>query len=195
VVRSPGTVNKSLIVGAAVARVVTEALAPAVLVVVLLMVVGGWWGVLAALFSAVIPFAYILLGVRRGRLTDHHIALREQRHIPLAFGVASVLVGLLLLWVLRAPRDLLALVVAGAVGLGVCAAVTGWWKMSIHTAVAAGTAVILALVLGPVWWASTAVVALIGWARVRLSAHTVGQVLAGAAIGAAIAGTVFPVLR
>lgn len=161
----------------------------------LLVVVGGRWGLLAALFSAVIPFGYIVLGVRRGRLTDHHIHLREQRRIPLAFGVASVLAGLVLLLVLAAPRALIALVVAGAVGLGVCAAVTHWWKMSIHTAVAAGTCVILALHLGPAWLTTAAVVALVGWSRVRLGAHTVAQVLVGALIGALVAGTVFPLLR
>jgi membrane-associated phospholipid phosphatase len=169
--------------------------APAVLIAVLLVAVGRWWGVVAALFCSVIPFGYIVLGVLRGRLTDHHIDLREQRRIPLAFGIASVLTGLALLAAFRAPRDLVALVAAGAVGLAVCAAVSQWWKMSIHTAVAAGTVVILVLVYGPRWWTSLLVLTAIGWSRVRLGAHTVAQVLVGAVVGATIAASVFTALR
>ena len=187
------------------ARVLTEALAPAVLVATLLVLVGWhagvavgagrWWGLPAALFCAIIPFAYIVRGVRRGRLTDHHIAIREQRRVPLVFGVLSVLAGLVVMVVFHAPRELTALVVAGAVGLIVCAAVTHWWKLSIHTAVASGTATTLVLVYGWGWVLAGTAVALIGWARVRLRAHTPAQVLVGAAIGAAIAATVFPALR
>jgi membrane-associated phospholipid phosphatase len=54
---------------------------------------------------------------------------------------------------------------------------------------------ILLLVYGPVWSSSLPVLAAIGWSRVRLGAHSVAQVLVGAAVGALIAGTVFPSLR
>lgn len=187
------------------ARIATEIFAPAVLIAAQLVAVGvhageragagRWWGLVAALFAAVIPFAYIVRGVRRGRLTDHHIVRREQRHLPLGVGVASVTTGLVVLLVAGAPRELVALVVAGAVGLAVCAAVTRWWKLSIHTAVAAGTVVVLTTVYGPWLLCTLPLVPAIGWARVRLGVHTVGQVLGGAAVGAATATGVFPPLR
>ena len=53
-----------------------------------------------------------------------------------------------MLLLLDAQRELLAAVAAGGVGLVVAAAVNHWWKMSIHTAVAAGALVILMLVYG-----------------------------------------------
>ena len=187
------------------ARVVTEVFGPAILVTGLLLVVGWqagtqpgvsrWWGLPAAVFAAGIPMAYVLHGVRRGRLTDHHIPEREHRRGPLLFGLASVLVGLSALVPLGAPRILLALLTAGTTGLFVFAAVTAFWKMSIHAGVAAGTVVVLIAVYGP--WALTAapLVPLIGWSRLRLSAHTPAQVVAGTLVGALIAGTVFPLLR
>ena len=103
--------------------------------------------------------------------------------------------GTALLVALDAPRDVIALLLAGAAGLVVFVVVTHWWKMSIHTGVAGGTVAVLTAVYGP--WALTAtpLVPLVGWARVRLSAHTVPQVLVGAAVGTLIAGTVFPWLR
>jgi hypothetical protein len=72
---------------------VTEVLAPAPLAAALLLAVAGrsyrpWpgvvaWGLVAALSGSVLPMLFVLRGVRRGRLTDHHLRLREQRALPL----------------------------------------------------------------------------------------------------------------
>jgi hypothetical protein len=182
-----------------VARLFTEVFSPGVLVAVLLVVVGrhagGWWGVPAAFFAAGIPMAYVLRGVRRGELTDHHIPEREHRRGPLLFGLVSVLAGTVALAVLGAPRVLLALLIAGITGLVVFGAVTLAWKMSIHAGVAAGTLAVLVALYGPGALAGLPLVVLTCWSRLVLSAHTTGQVVAGAAVGALIAGTVFPGLN
>jgi hypothetical protein len=188
-----------------IARIVSEVLAPAVLVAALLLIVGWhageapgvsrWWGLPGALFAAVIPLGYVLHGVRTGRLTNHHIPERADRRIPLIFGTASLAAGLVLLVVLGAPREVLALLAAGGVGLAVFALVTHWWKMSIHAGVAAGTVAALTAVYGPVALLGVPLVILGGWARVRLTAHTPAQVVVGALAGAVIAGTIFPALR
>ncbi len=187
------------------ARVVTEVLAPAPTVAGLLLVV-AWrsaptaaeavkWGLLASLFASVIPFLFILRGVMRRRLTDHHVRLREQRPIPLIVGAASVLIGLGLLAWSGAPREMVALVAAMLVGLVTSTLVTLFWKLSIHTAVTAGALVILVLVFGRAFLAMTPVVGLVGWARVASGDHDLGQVLAGAALGTTVAGVVFSLLR
>jgi hypothetical protein len=64
------------------ARLVTEVLAPAPLSAVVLVVVALHsaastaealrWVVIGVLFATLIPFAYVLRGARRRRLTDHH---------------------------------------------------------------------------------------------------------------------------
>ncbi len=187
------------------ARLVTEVLAPAPTVAGLLLIV-AWrsaptaaeavkWGLLATLFASVIPFLFILRGVMRRRLTDHHVRLREQRPIPLLVGIASVLIGLWLLSWLGAPRELVALVAAMLVGLVTSLLVTLFWKLSVHTAVTAGALVILVLVFGRSFLGLTPVVALVAWARVVTGDHDVGQVLGGAVLGTAVAGIVFSLLR
>jgi membrane-associated phospholipid phosphatase len=187
------------------ARLVTEVLAPAPIVAVVPLVV-AWratsgvamavvWGVTASLFSSLLPFAVVLLWVRAGRLSDHHVGVREQRALPMLMGIASVLVGLGLLAVLRAPRELLALGGSMTVGLSVSLLVTLWWKVSVHTAVAAGAATVLALVFGRALLAAWPLVALVGWSRVELGDHTWAQVLVGAVLGAAVSAIVFPLLR
>jgi hypothetical protein len=188
-----------------VARWLTEAFAPAVLVSVLLVLLGVHaepglarglaLGALAALFESVLPYLYILRGVRTGRISDHHIGDRRQRLVPLLVGTGSVLAGFVVLLAAHAHRELLAAVVAGGVGLVVAALVNHWWKMSIHSAVASGSVVILILVYGWIMLLTVPLLAAVGWSRVALKDHTVAQVVVGTVVGALVAGVVFSALR
>ncbi|UBU17148.1 phosphatase PAP2 family protein [Nonomuraea gerenzanensis] len=176
-----------------VAKRVTDVLAPQVLVILMPPLVGllaqGWrgavWGLVASLFCGGVPAAVIAVGVRSGRLDSHHIVDRARRTGPLLAAVAAVLVALGLLVVMGAPTLLVATVTAMLVALAVTVPITLRWKISFHAAVSAGTVVVLAHVLPP--WptalAGAAVVALVCWARVRLTHHTWPQVVAGAVVG------------
>ncbi|MCG6493990.1 hypothetical protein [Kitasatospora sp. A2-31] len=187
-----------------VARLVTEALAPAHLVIALLLLVGAhstadWsgagWGLLAALFCGVVPIGLISWGVRRGALTDRHIRIRRQRVVPMGASLLSVVAGVALLRVLHAPTEVGALVVAMLAGLASALAVTVWWQISLHNAVAGGTAMVLALAFGPgVLPLAAAVPLAAGWSRLVLRAHTPAQVLAGTALGG-VCALAFTLLR
>lgn len=88
-----------------------------------------------------------------------------------------------------------ALVVAMLATLLAILAVTTRWKISVHTAVSGGAVALLALTYGPWPLVGGVLVVLVGWSRVRLRDHTLAQALAGAALGAAVAGPVFVTLR
>lgn len=185
------------------ARVLTDALAPANLVVGLLLLVGwhstgSWsglgWGLLGALFCGVVPIGIVLLGVRRGALTDQHIRIRRQRVVPMGLSLLSVVAGITLLRVLGAPADVLALVVAMLVGLGSSLLVTVGWQISIHMSVACGTVMILLLAFGPALLPAALIAAGVGWSRLVLKAHTAAQLLAGSVLGGTAALT-FALLR
>lgn len=155
---------------------------------------GLGWGVLGALFCGVIPISIILLGVKRGGLTDKHIRVRRQRIVPMALSMISVATGITLLYALGAPADVSALVVAMLVGLVSSLLVTTGWQISIHNSVAGGTAMILMLAFGPVMLPTILGAAAIGWSRIVLKAHTIAQILAGTALGGTAALT-FVLLR
>lgn len=187
------------------ARLVTESLAPAPTAAVLILAVALHsaaspaaalrWAVLAILFGCILPFLYIIRGVRRRELSDHHVRVRLQRPLPILVGLASVLAGLALLAVLGAPRELIAVVVAMAAGLAVSLLITLTWKLSVHTGAVAGTVIILALVFGPALLMLQVFAFLVGWARVELGDHTPAQVIAGGIIGAVVAAVTFTLLR
>lgn len=182
------------------ARAVTEVFAPAILVVGVLLAV-GWhstdsltgvgWGLLAALFCGIIPISFILYGVRRGYWTDRHVKVRQQRAVPITVTAVSVVVGLSALAWFDAPQEVIALVLAMLGGLAATMAITFFWKVSVHTAVAAGTATILTLTYGPILAATAPVVALVGWSRVVLKDHTLAQTVMGSIVGATAAAVIF----
>lgn len=153
------------------------------------------WGLVVALFSSVLPMTFIVAGARRGRWDGHHVRNREGRTLPMLACLACTLVGLAILWFGRAPADLLALNIAMVSTLGVCIAVTRFWKVSLHCTVAGGAAATLILLYGPWLLALVPLVLLIGWARVRVADHTAAQVLAGLLLGPLLGGPVFLLVR
>jgi membrane-associated phospholipid phosphatase len=189
-----------------VARLVTDTLSPAVLVASVLLAV-AWhsapspgralvWGLVAAAAASFVPITYIVRGVRRGRWTDRHVGVRQQRKWPLLVCLVSTFAGTVLLAAVHAPRELVALIASMVAALLVALPITMVlrWKVSVHALVAAGTVVAGTVVFGP-WLALTwPVAALVGWSRVALGDHTVAQVLGGAVIGVLATGVLMPAL-
>ncbi len=192
--------------GSRLARVVTEVCSPAVVVLLLPLAV-AWaatghrvgptvlWGMEVALFSSVLPMVFIVRGARAGRWETHHVRAREHRFVPLMVGLASTAVGIAILVLARAPRDVLALSAAMFATLAVCVVVTRGWKVSLHAAVAGGAVAMITLLYGPWSLPLVLVVALVGWSRVVLGDHTVAQVVVGALLGPVVGGVVFLLLR
>lgn len=187
------------------ARVVTEVLAPAPVAAVLLVAVslrsatslgaGLGWAALTVLIICAVPMGFVVQRVRRRKLTDRHVRLREQRWLPMLVALGAIVCGVALLTWLRAPRELVVLLVAMTVGAVVCLLITLFWKMSIHTGTVAATALILAIIFGPPLIVLEVFAALVAWARVALGVHTPAQVIGGGIIGAAVPAAVFVLLR
>lgn len=187
------------------ARISTEIFAPAPTVAAMLAVV-AWssttslldavrWGILVLIFTPLLPLLYLLYEVRRQRLTDRHVRLREQRPRILAVAIASIGFLLFLLLVLDAPGELIRLVTAGVIGLVSVTLVTLVWKISIHVAVVAGSVVTLIVLFGWPLLILAPIVPLTAWSRVTLRDHTPRQVTTGALLGATIAIIVFGLSR
>ena len=155
---------------------------------------GAGWGLLAAFFAAVLPTVFIAYGIRRGRWEDRNVGDRGPRLVVLAFIVASVATGLILLAVLGAPALLTGYLAFTLASVAALAAITLVWKISIHCAVAAGSVTILALVYGPLVLGGYLLVGLLGWSRVTVRDHTVPQVVGGSVLGAAAAFLAYAVI-
>jgi PAP2 superfamily len=152
------------------------------------------WGAVAALFAGVLPTVFISRGVRRGQWSDRYVGAKRPRLIVLSFLIASVAIGLALLVGFGAPGELSGYIACMLGSVAVLAAITTFWKISIHCAVASGSVTILTLLFGP--WLAPAylLVALTAWSRVVLKDHTAAQVIAGSVLGAAAAVVTYAII-
>ncbi|HEX3785620.1 MAG TPA: hypothetical protein VHX38_38710 [Pseudonocardiaceae bacterium] len=188
------------------AKIVTEVCSPAVVVVLLPLAV-AWqatghragetllWGLVVAVFSSVLPMAFIISGARKGRWDGHHVRNREGRLLPLSLSGVSTAAGLAILFLGHAPRDLIALDIAMLGTLIPCIAITQAWKISIHSAVAGGAVATIVLLYGPWLLLLVLPLVLIAWSRVQLADHTVAQVIAGGLVGPIVGGAIFLLVR
>ncbi|WP_426227963.1 phosphatase PAP2 family protein [Pseudarthrobacter sp. DSP2-3-2b1] len=186
------------------ARWLTEVFQPPVVVTLVLLIspviepgfpgtIG--YGALAALFVCVLPLMLLLVLVRLGKVTDHHVSNRKQRAPVLLMALGSVAAGLVVLAATPAPRSVLVTVLAIVAGIIVLAAVSPFWKISGHAAAIASSAVISVLMLGPAWLPLVLLIPAVGWSRVVLRAHTRAQVVTGSLFGAVVMAGLWWLLR
>lgn len=183
------------------ARIITEVFAPSPVAAVVLMIV-AWrysptpgdalkWAIVSILFAPLTPLLYLRRQLRRGKVTDHHVRRREQRAGIILFTLACGFIALVVLVRFGAPSPVIGLVYSGAAGLIVALAITRYWKISIHTGVAAGIVVVFVELFGGGMLLLAPLVALIGWARVAVGDHTPAQVTVGAIVGGIVSGSTF----
>ncbi|MDD7836265.1 phosphatidic acid phosphatase [Paenarthrobacter sp. AB444] len=186
------------------ARILTEVFQPPVVVLVLLLISPAiepgfpgtmWFGLLGAFFVCVLPLAYVLVMVRLGRISDHHVSDRRQRPALLLMALVSVVTGLLVLQLIGGPVSVSVMIIALIAGIAVLAVVSAFWKMSGHASALAAAVVIAVLMGGPAWLPLFVLVPAVGWSRLVLRAHTLGQVIAGSLFGGIVIAGLWWLLR
>jgi len=143
-----------------------------------------WWTI-ATTVMTLPSFVYVRYGVRSGQLSDHEVSIRQERFLPYMGEIAAVLSSYGLMRVLRAPREMTALVVSVAGAMMTITGVTLVWKMSMHVVGTAGAATVLVLLYGKRAAPALTLIPLVGWSRYVLEHHTVAQIIAGALVGTA----------
>ena len=151
---------------------------------------------LYASLALLLPFGFVLWLLRQGQVSDYNLTRREERFWPMVVSMISALMGWAVLSQMQAPALLLALAATNLAQSVTYFLITLRWKVSIHSAVAAGLAVLGGAVAGSPVWALILTVPLIAWSRVVLRRHTLAQTIVGAAIGSfffALALTIYGV--
>jgi len=138
------------------------------------------------LTASVLPAAYVLKLARDKRVSDKHVPIREQRTRPYLVAVGCYGLGLALLLLVKAPFAVWGLMWCYAVNTVIIALVNLRWKMSAHTMGVAGALAGLTYVLGVAVLPTYVLIPVVAWARLRLGAHTLAQVIAGACAGLAL---------
>lgn len=182
-----------------IARHVSNILAPAPISVPLVLLVAlyrassiasalAYTGI-TLFFLSIGPFAYILIGVRLGKLSDVDVSKRTERVGPFIFGLISVCLGWFALVLVHGPTTLINTVIITAISGLIMMIITLWWKISLHSASLGAAATILTVLYGAVMLPVFALLVLVSWSRVVLRRHTLGQVIAGSLLSIALAAT------
>lgn len=144
------------------------------------------WALIYVLLVCVLPALFIVVMVMTGRITDVHVRVRRQRYAPMAV----TLFGTTLAWIILSQMDVPLMpefALISLIEIAVMLTITLVWQISLH-AMSITTAVVVA---GALYGSSTALllvplIPLVSASRVVLQRHTIPQVIAGGAIGAAM---------
>lgn len=137
----------------------------------------------ALVFGSLLPVAYVAYIKRQGQINEWDVADRTARLKPLAFGVASYLMGFLLLAWLGVRGYPLALMFCHITNTLAVLVITTRWKISIHAIGISAPLMILHMAYGNIVWVWWGLVPLVAGSRVVLQKHTLAQVTTGAALG------------
>jgi hypothetical protein len=125
---------------------------------------------------------FLALFSTRGLIEDVWATGRGTRWIPFAGAVVSYLLGSVALVILRAPVFVTSLMLCYLGNTLVMMTITFRWKISVHASGIAGPTTLLVQSLGLVFSLLSLLLIPVGWARIRLEAHTLNQFVAGALV-------------
>lgn len=155
----------------------------------------------ALVFFCLIPLAFVIRMIRRGEAESLEVRRQERRLKPFLVGITSYAVGMIVMALAgtTAVPLLVALALLYPINTALIVLINLRWKISVHMTSLAGFVSILLFISLTVWRdlppdteavLTAATVApllillpLLMWARVRVEAHTPGQVAAGALFG------------
>lgn len=138
------------------------------------------------LFGTLLPLILVYILSRRGIIPDYYASERETRTIPFIAAALSYLLGAFILFTLNTPVIVVALMLCYGVNTFVMMLINFKWKISVHASGITGPATFLFYSFGLIALPFFLLVIPVGWARLRLRAHTPAQVLAGALLTIAI---------
>ncbi len=143
-------------------------------------------------FTILIPHLTIFIFRKVNGYSHDDMAQRRQRYVPLVLYLISYVFCLIIMRRLNIPWYMKGIILTALLMMVICLALNLRWRISEHMAGAGATIgglVAFSMLFGynPVWWLCVLllVAGVVGSARIVLGHHSLGEVLAGLAIGLA----------
>jgi hypothetical protein len=152
---------------------------------------GLLWAILMVLIVTGIPLAYLLIGRKRGWVSDMELSRRDERPRFILVSLSSDAFALAALWLGNGPHLLRLIVLTYFCLAIVMFSISSFWKISMHMAGVGGFSTALVFVFGaPALWAFLSLM-LVAWARLHRRKHDIPQLVAGAVAGILVTVLVF----
>ena len=149
------------------------------------------WVLISVTLSVLPVFIAVMCLLRFRKLDSFFANPREQRNSIYVLASLVGAIGCGILWYFKAPELLAVAFTAGLISIIVFMAINYFWKISLHTGFTAASVAVAIMVYGVTAAWSVIFLPLVGWARIELKQHTLGQVIAGGLLAAAIVSGVF----
>jgi hypothetical protein len=152
---------------------------------------GLLWAVVVLLIVTGIPLAYMLIGRKKGWISDMELSNRADRPRFILVSLSSDVLALVVLWFGKGPQLLFLLVLTYFCLAIVMFTISNFWKISMHMAGVSGFSTALVFVFGDLAFLAFLSLPLIAWARLERRKHTPAQLGAGALAGILVTILVF----
>jgi hypothetical protein len=152
---------------------------------------GLLWAILMVLVVTGIPLVYLIIGRKRGWVSDLELSRREERPRFILVSLSSDMLALGMLWLGHGPHLLRLIVLTYFCLAIVIFTISSFWKISMHMAGVGGFSTALVFVFGGTALWAVLSLPLVAWARLHRRKHTPAQLVAGAAAGALVTVLVF----
>jgi len=133
-------------------------------------------------FVSVGPMLYVFWLNATDRISDLDMSVRAERELVFTAFVVFDFFGVAALWLIHAPRLMIAAMLGYLVSTLVVQYITRYWKISTHAIGITAPLAALTIIYGRQPLPFMVLVPMVCWARVYLKAHTVAQVAAGCAL-------------
>jgi membrane-associated phospholipid phosphatase len=144
---------------------------------------------ISTFFTSIGPMLYVFWLYASDRISDLDMSVRTEREMVFTTFVIFDFFGATALWLVHAPRLMIAAMLGYLVSTLVVQYITRYWKISTHALGITAPLAALTLIYGRQPLPFMVLIPMVCWARVYLRAHTIMQVVAGAVL--AIATTAF----
>ncbi len=147
---------------------------------------GLGWAILILIIVTGIPLAYLVIGLKRGWVSDLEMTRRSERPRFILISLGSDILALLVLNVLHGPHLLNVIVLTYFCLAITMLTISRFWKISLHMAGVGGFSTALLYVFGAPMLCAFLSLPLVAWARLHRRKHTPAQLVAGAITGALV---------
>ena len=135
---------------------------------------------LSTFFTSIGPMIYVFWLYSTDRISDLDMSVRSEREVVFSTFVVFYLLGAAALWLIGAPRLMIAAMLGYVASTLIVGYITRYWKISTHALGITAPLVALTLLYGRGPLPFLILIPMVCWARVYLKAHTIAQVVAGA---------------
>jgi membrane-associated phospholipid phosphatase len=142
-------------------------------------------------FLSIAPMLYVFGLYATDRISDLDMSVRREREMVFTTFVVFDMLGVAALWIIHAPRLMIAAMLGYLVSTLIVQYITRYWKISTHAIGITAPLTALTLIYGRQPLPFMVLIPMVCWARVYLKAHTVMQVLAGVALAILTTGFFF----